>query len=71
MPANYNKLGFSDDQRQSIYKIQNDYSDKIDDLEKKIEAMKTERNEKYLKVLTKAQRDRLIEIRKGSDKDDK
>ena len=72
LPQNYRQLGLSDEQRQSIYKVQNEYSDKIDDLQKKIDEMKAERNAKYLKLLTKAQRDRLEEIRKSaSDKDDK
>lgn len=70
LPANYRQLGLSDEQRQNIYKIQNDYSDRIDELQKKIDEMKLERNAKYLKVLTKAQRERLEEIKKG-DKDDK
>lgn len=72
LPQHYRQLGLSDEQRQTIYKIQNEYSDKIDDLQKKIDDMKAERNAKYLKALTKAQRDRLEEIKKGAtDKDDK
>jgi TolA-binding protein len=71
LPLHYRQLGLSDEQRQTIYKIQNDYSDKIDDLQKKIDEMKAERNAKYLKALTKAQRDRHEEIKKGADKDDK
>lgn len=69
LPPNYRQLGLSDEQRQQIYKIQNDYADKIHDLEAQIEKMKTERNGKYTKVLTKAQRDRLEEIQKGKDGD--
>lgn len=70
LPQHYRQLGLSEEQRQNIYKIQNEYADKIDDLQKKIDDMKAERNSKYLKALTKAQRDRLEEIKKG-DKDDK
>lgn len=70
LPQHYRQLGLSEEQRQNIYKIQNEYADKIDDLQKKIDDMKAERNAKYLKALTKAQRDRLEEIKKG-DKEDK
>lgn len=71
LPQHYRQLALSDEQRQTIYKIQNEYSDKIDDLQKKIDDMKAERNAKYLKALTKAQRDRLEEIKKGSEKEEK
>ena len=56
--------------RQST-RFSNEYSDKIDDMQKKIDDIKAERNAKYLKSLTKAQRDRLEEIKKGAEKDDK
>ncbi|HQR09409.1 MAG TPA: hypothetical protein PLN21_21485 [Gemmatales bacterium] len=71
LPAHYKQLALSEEQRQAIYKIQNEYSDKIDDLQKKMDDMRAERNAKYLKTLTKAQRDRLEEIKKSADKDDK
>lgn len=71
LPQHYRQLGLSDEQRQAIYKIQNEYSDKIDDMQKKIDDIKAERNAKYLKSLTKAQRDRLEEIKKGAEKDEK
>jgi TolA-binding protein len=71
LPQHYRQLALSDEQRQTIYKIQNEYSDKIDDLQKKIDDMKAERNAKYLKSLTKAQRDRLEEIKKGAEKEEK
>ncbi len=71
LPLHYRQLALSDEQRQTIYKIQNEYSDKIDDMLKKIDDIKAERNAKYLKSLTKAQRDRLEEIKKGTEKDDK
>jgi hypothetical protein len=69
LPPNYRQLGLSDEQRQNIYKIQNEYADKIEDLEKQIEKMKADRNKAYAKVLTKAQRDRLDEIQKGKSGD--
>jgi TolA-binding protein len=69
LPAYFKQLGVTDDQRQSIYKIQNEYADKLDDLEKKVEELKAERNKKYLAALTKAQRERLDELKKGKDDD--
>lgn len=71
LPSHYGQLNLSQEQRQTIYKIQNEYADKIEDLQKKIEEVKAERNAKYLKTLTKGQRERLDEIKKGSDKEDK
>lgn len=71
LPQYYRQIGLSEEQRQKVYKIQNEYSDKIDDLEKKIDALKAERNSRYLKELTKAQRDRLEELKKAKDKDEK
>jgi len=65
LPQNYRRLGLSDEQTQQIYKIQNEYADKIRDMEAQIEKLKGERNTKYSKVLTKAQHDRLDEIQKG------
>lgn len=78
LPPNYRQLGLSEEQRQKIYKLQNEYADKLKELEEQIEKVKAERNKAYGKVLTKAQHDRLNEIQKGktdsgdkSDKSDK
>lgn len=71
LPAYYRQLGVTEEQKQTIYKIQNDYADRIDDLEKKVEELKAERNRKYLAALTKAQRDRLDELKKGKEDKDK
>jgi TolA-binding protein len=70
LPQYFGKISLSDEQKQKIYKIQNEYSDRIDELEKKIEEMKAERNGKYMKELTKAQKERLDELKKARDKDD-
>jgi TolA-binding protein len=69
LPQYYGKISLSDEQKQKIYKIQNEYSDRIDELEKKIEDLKAERNSKYMKELTKAQKERLEELKKARDKD--
>src|SRR5260370_32162838 len=34
LPANYKQLGLTDAQKQKIYKIRNDYKDKLEELEK-------------------------------------
>ncbi|MBL8824121.1 MAG: hypothetical protein JNJ77_16165 [Planctomycetia bacterium] len=67
LPQYYRQLGLSDEQRQNIYKIQHDYADKLEELEKKLEDMKAERNAKYLKELTKSQREQLEELKKSRD----
>lgn len=69
LPQYYGKISLSDEQKQRIYKIQNEYSDRIDELEKKIEDLKAERNSKYMKELTKAQKERLDELKNARDKD--
>jgi hypothetical protein len=69
LPANYRKLGLSAEQTQKIYKIQNEYDDKIKDMEDKIAEMKAKRNKSVEGVLTEAQKARLKEILTGKDKD--
>jgi hypothetical protein len=71
LPANYRALGLSEEQRQKIYKLQNEFADKIKELEEQIEKVKADRNKAYVKVLTKAQQDRLLEIQKEKSGDDK
>lgn len=70
LPANFGKLNLSDAQKQQVYKLQAKYAEKIEELEKQIEKTRAERNEAYRNVLTKAQRDRLDEIRRGTTKED-
>ena len=36
LPSNWGKLGLSEEQKQKVYRIRNDYSPKIDDLRKQI-----------------------------------
>jgi Spy/CpxP family protein refolding chaperone len=76
LPKNYKQLGLSDEQKQAIFKVHDRYQAKIEDLEKKIKELKGEREVGYEKVLTKAQLDRLKELRdptkdrpKDGDKD--
>lgn len=71
LPANFGKLNLSDAQKQQIYRLQAEYAEKLDKLEKQIEKTRAERNEGYRNVLTKAQRDRLDEIRRGTKEEPK
>lgn len=69
LPANYRKLGLSEEQRQKVYKVQAEYDDKIKDLEEQIAEMKAKRSKAVESVLTEAQKARLKEITSGKDKD--
>jgi Spy/CpxP family protein refolding chaperone len=71
LPANFGKLNLSDSQKQQIYRLQAKYAEQIEALEKQIEKIRAERNESYRNVLTKAQRDRLDEIRRGTKEEPK
>jgi hypothetical protein len=65
LPANYGKLGLTDVQKQSVYKIRADYKGKIDQLAKQLAKLKSEEKEALEKVLTPEQLKRLKEIRSG------
>ena len=74
LPANWGKLGLSDDQKQQVYKLQKEYKDKIDVLEKQIKALKEEERMKREAVLTDEQKQKLKDIlsgKFGEKKDDK
>jgi len=70
LPANWKKIGLSDDQVKTIYKIQAGYDTKIDALKAQIDALKKEEKTELEKVLTPAQKEKLKEILIGGlDKD--
>jgi Spy/CpxP family protein refolding chaperone len=74
LPANWNKLGLTDEQKQKIYTAQSEYRDKISELQVKINDLKKAERAELEKVLTKAQKDRLKELlleKAPSDKDAK
>lgn len=71
LPANFKKLGLTDNQVQKIYKIRNDYRVKQEELKRKMEQLKTEEKDTIEKVLTPEQRKRLREIRAGEKGEDK
>lgn len=69
LPANWKKIGLTDEQVQNIYKVQNKYNDEIDKLEAKIKDLKTTRDKEMRAVLTPEQKKRLDDILTGKDKD--
>jgi hypothetical protein len=62
LPANWSKLGLTDDQRQQIYTAQSEYRAKIDELQKQIKKLQREERVVMEKVLTEAQKARLREL---------
>src|SRR5262245_42545851 len=79
LPANWKKLGLSDDQVKKIYSVQTDFRGKIGDLKEKIKDLEKQERVEMEKVLTDAQKARLKEIllekaptdKKDDKKDDK
>lgn len=65
LPANWKKLGLTDEQTQKVYKIQGEYDAKIDALEAQIRKLKQDEKGDLMKVLTDAQKARLKEINEG------
>lgn len=68
LPANFGKLGLSEDQKQQVYKIHNKYDTEIDKLEAKIVELKAEKAKEAKAVLTADQKKRLEDILLGKDK---
>lgn len=62
LPANWTKLGLTDEQKQKVYKVQADFDAKKDALEKQLKELKTQEKGEMEKVLTDAQKARLKEI---------
>jgi hypothetical protein len=71
LPANWGKLGLSDEQKQKVYKAQADHKTKIAALEKQIKELKEEEKTAMEAVLTPAQKARLKEILLGKVPADK
>jgi len=68
LPANFKKLGLSEDQKQQIYRIQGTYREKIAALDKQKAELKKQEKAEVAKVLTPAQQARLKEITSGEAK---
>ena len=75
LPANWGKLGLSDEQKQKVYKVQADFGDQIAKLEAQVKDLKAKEKTEMEKVLTDAQKARLKELLLGKlpeeKKDDK
>ncbi|MCE9562197.1 MAG: hypothetical protein K8U57_09100 [Planctomycetes bacterium] len=68
LPNNWKKIGLTEDQVQTIYKIQGKYNDEIDKLEAKIKELKATKDKELKAVLTADQKKKLEEILVGKDK---
>jgi hypothetical protein len=62
LPQNWSKLGLSDEQKQKVYKIQTDYRERVEALEKQLADLKKKQMEEMTKVLTAAQKTQLRQI---------
>ena len=72
LPANWGKIGLSDEQKQQIYKVQADYRDKIEPLEKQIRDLKGKEKQAMEAVLNDDQKKLLKDIiLKKAGEDDK
>src|SRR5687767_4144681 len=65
LPQYYKQVGLSTDQVQRVYKIQNDYKEKMDELKRKMEQLKSDQKEAMENVLTPEQRKKLKALRSG------
>lgn len=59
LPANYGKIGVSEDQRKKIYEIQNKYDDQIEVLQKQIADLRAKEKTELEAVLTAEQKKSL------------
>jgi Spy/CpxP family protein refolding chaperone len=64
LPANWKKLGLTDEQVQKVYKVQTVYGDKIDKLKEEIRGLEAKRDKERYEVLTAEQKKRLEELSK-------
>jgi hypothetical protein len=63
LPANFGKIAVNDQQREQLYKIQDEYEARIDGLQRQIKALLQEREQKMEAVLTPGQKLRLAELK--------
>lgn len=68
LPANYGKIGVSEDQRKKIYEIQNKYNDQIDALQKQIADLRAKEKAEVEAVLTAEQKKSLQTANEESQK---
>jgi Spy/CpxP family protein refolding chaperone len=65
LPANWGKLGLTEDQKQKVYRVQNKYNEEIDLLELKIKELKEKMAKERFEVLTPEQKKRLRDLAEG------
>ena len=63
LPAHYGKLGLSDEQKDGMYKIHDEYKSQIDTLSAQIKKLQSDRDAKLQEKLTSSQKTRLQELR--------
>ena len=68
LPANYGKVGLSEEQRKKIYAIQDQHEREIKDLQKKLADLKAKQQEEFEAVLTANQKQLLQEHVENSKK---
>lgn len=68
LPANWGRIGLTDEQRQQVYKIQSKYGAEIDKLDARIKELKVTRDQEMKTVLTPEQKKRLEDILTGKAK---
>ncbi len=64
LPNNYSRIGLLPSQREEIYKVQENYAEKIEALIRQVEDLRKQRDEEIRKVLTDAQRTELDRVTK-------
>jgi Spy/CpxP family protein refolding chaperone len=62
LPANWGKLGLTDEQKVNIYKVQGEYKDKIDKLREEVKKLQAEERKKMAAFLTDDQKKKLAEL---------
>lgn len=65
LPAQWGKLGLTDEQKQKIYGVQATYRTKIQDLESQIKELRNKEKSEMTAVLTDAQKTKLRELLLG------
>lgn len=70
LPANYGKIGLTDEQKQSIYDIMAKYKKESDDLDKKVKDLNAKRKGEIDKVLNEDQKKALKKLNEGAKKSD-
>ncbi|MFG0331863.1 MAG: hypothetical protein ACF8TS_00750 [Maioricimonas sp. JB049] len=68
LPTYYGKIGVSDEQREQLYGIQEEYHTQIDALQRQIKQLLRERDERMEQLLTPGQKLRLQELREAARK---